>query len=101
MQINGKESDLGSVASGVRQGSVLSPLLFIIYINDLDSRISSEVGKFADNTKSGRIIRTVQDASELQGDLDRLCDWTRKWQMEFYIGKCSIMSAGRNFQSFT
>ncbi len=41
------------------------------------------------------MIRTEQDGSELQGDLDRLYDWARKWQMEFNIGKCSVMSAGR------
>ncbi len=70
--------------------------LFIIYINNLDSGISSEVSKFADDTKVGRIIRTDQDASELQGDLDRLYDWARKWQMEFNIGKCNIFSVGRS-----
>ncbi len=58
---------------------MLGPLLFIIYINDLDSGISSEVSKFADDTKVGKIIRTGQDARELQGDLDRLYDWARKW----------------------
>ncbi len=68
----------------------------IIYNNDVDSGISSEISKFADNTKVGRVIRTDQDASELQGDLDRLYDWARKWQMEFNVGKCSILSVGRN-----
>ncbi len=44
-------------------------------------------------TQVGRVIRTEEDANELQGDLDRLYDWARKWQMEFNIGKCSVMSA--------
>ncbi len=43
----------------------------------------------------GKVIRTDQDVRELQGDLDRLSDWARKWQMEFNIGKCSILSVGR------
>ncbi len=84
------------MTSGVPQGSVLGPLLFIIYINDLDSGISNEVSKFANDTKVGRVIRTNKDASELRGDLDRLYDWARKWQMEFNIGKCSVMSTGWN-----
>ncbi len=50
--------------------------------------IVSEVSKFADDTKVGKVIRTDKDARELQGDLDRLFDWARKWQMEFNIGKC-------------
>ncbi len=70
--------------------------MFIIYINGLDLGISREVSKFADNTKLGKVIRTDEDARELQGDLDRLYDWTRKWQMEFNTGKCSILSVGRN-----
>ncbi len=64
---------------------MLGPLLFIIYINDLDSGICSEVSKFEDDTKVGRVIRPDQDDSELQGDLDELYDWARKWQMEFNI----------------
>ncbi len=57
---------------------MLGPLLFIIYINDLDSGIRSEVSKFADDTKVGKVIRTDRDARELQGDLDRFHDWARK-----------------------
>ncbi len=48
-----------------------------------DSITMCEVSKFADDTKVGKIIRTDQDATELQGDLDRLYDWARKWQIEF------------------
>ncbi len=74
---------------------MLGPLLFIIDINDLDSGISSEISKFADETKVGRVICTDQDASELQGDLDRLYEWARKYQLEFNTGKRSILSVGR------
>ncbi len=47
--------------------------------NDLDSGVSSEVSNIADDTKVGGVIRTEQDARELQGDLDKLYDWARKW----------------------
>ena len=93
--INGNKSDWGEVTSGVPQGSVLGPLLFLIYINDLDDGIRSDISKFADDTKIGRNISTGEDAAILQEDLDRLFEWAEKWQMEFNIGKCSVLSVGR------
>ena len=60
------------------QGSVLGPLLFIIYINDLDNGISSDINKFADDSKIGRIIKSKSDVKDLQGDLDRLNEWVVK-----------------------
>ena len=95
VQINGKKSEWGNVSSGVPQGSVLGPLLFIIYINDLETGISSDIGKFADDTKIGRPVKTLEDARILQGDLDRIYDWSEKWLMKFNVSKCSIMSIGR------
>ena len=94
--INGSKSDWGEVTSGVPQGSVLGPLLFLIYINDLDDGISSDISKFADDTKIGRTIKKGEDVIMLQEDLDTLFEWAEKWQMEFNIGKCSVLSVGRN-----
>ena len=71
----------GGLTSGVPQGSVLGPLLFIIYINDLDSGISSDISEFADDSRIGRIIRSESDVKNLQGDLDRLNEWMVRWQM--------------------
>ncbi len=70
----------------------MGPLLFIFYINDLDTGISNYVSKFVDDTKIGRVIESDQNAAVLQEELGKLYDWAGKWQMEFNIGKCNIMS---------
>ena len=63
------------VISGVTQGSVLGPLLFLIYINDLDSGISNDISKLADDSKIGKIIKSESDIKDLQGHLGRLNEW--------------------------
>ena len=93
--LNGFKSEWGQVKSGVPQGSVLGPLLFLIYINDLDSGISSDISKFADDTKIGRVIRSDLDVFALQTDLDRMNEWSKTWQMKFNINKCKVLSIGR------
>ena len=93
--LNGFKSEWGQVISGVPQGSVLGPLLFLIYINDLDSGISSDISKFADDTKIGRVIRSDLDVFALQTDLDRMNEWSKIWQMKFNISKCKVLSIGR------
>ena len=94
--INGCKSKWGKVISGVPQGSVLGPLLFLIYINDLDSGVSSHLSKFADDTKIGRIIRSDEDTMALQADLEIMYEWADKWQMQFNISKCKVLSIGRD-----
>ena len=80
--------------SGVPQGSVLGPILFLIYINDLDNNITSNVLKFADDTKLVRKVNTDGDKQHLQNDLDRLVKWSEKWQMLFNFGKCKCLHTG-------
>ena len=70
--INGKASGWEKVTSGVPQGSVLGPTLFIIYINDIDDGITSSLLKFADDTKLLRKVGTQDDCEELQKDLHRM-----------------------------
>ena len=78
----------------VPQGSVLGPILFLIYINDLEDDISSKVLKFADDTKVFRKVTNDTDEQSLQDDLDTLVKWSEKWEMLFNIGKCKCIHIG-------
>ena len=87
--INSHSSSLLPVLSGVPQGSILGPLLFLIFINDLPTSInSSSILLFTDDAKSFRQISSHFDCSLLQDDLDRLHDWSHEWKLLFNIAKC-------------
>lgn len=96
--IGGKYSDWTEVVSGVPQGSVLGPLLFLIFINDIDEAVKliDLIKKFADDTKAAQGMRTDADRIKLQKALDQLCAWADKWDMEFNIDKCKVLHIGRN-----
>ena len=98
--IRGHYSDWIGVMSGVPQGSVLGPLLFLVYINDIDEGILSKLSKFADDTKLCREVKNEQDAKFLQADLQKLYQWSEDWQMLFNIDKCSIMHVGGKNREF-
>ena len=84
--IDGSTSDAVSVDSGVPQGSVLGPGLFLYYINDLQSRLTSTVRLFADDTIPYLTISNNNDAETLQKDLDKLGHWENEWCMKFHPG---------------
>ena len=92
--IRGAPSKWSEVTSGVPQGSVLGPLLFLIYINDLDSGIVSKLVKFADDTKIGGVANTVEAAKVIQNDLDSIQNWADTWQMKFNREKYKVLHAG-------
>ena len=73
-------SSWSSVTSGVPQGSVLGPILFIIYINDLPDVVLSSLWIFVDDTKVFRSISSGLDSEILQDDIDRLVEWSETWQ---------------------
>ncbi|KAF2356187.1 Reverse transcriptase domain [Trinorchestia longiramus] len=98
--INDQASDPALVTSGVPQGSVLGPLLFIIYINDLNVGIISKINKFADDRKLCHTPFTERDRATIQSDLNCLLQWTETWQMSFNIEKCSVMHVGVNNRHF-
>ena len=99
--LNGQESDWIDVTSGVPQGSVLGPLLFILYANDLELGINCKVYKFADDTKVAVQVRNWQDNFMGQKDLDRLLGWADKWDMQFNEDKCKILHLGSNNPKFS
>lgn len=94
--VDGATSTMASVISGVPQGSVLGPLLFLLYINDLPASVKSNVRLFADDCVIYRTIHSVQDTLQLQSDLDKLSEWEQKWKMGFNISKCHIMHVSRS-----
>ena len=93
--IRGTLSDWLLVLSGVPQGSVLGPLLFLIYINDLDCNIKNWILKFADDTKIFSRILDDHDSERLQQDLFKLITWSEEWQMMFNVSKCKVMHIGK------
>ena len=86
--------------SGVPQGSVLGPLLFIIYVNDLENGVSSRIWKFADDTKVAKSVTKISGSISLQNDLDQLLGWADRWKMSFNIDKCKVMHLGVNNNNF-
>ena len=88
------KSTWADVTSGIPQGSVLGPLLFVIFINDLPQVVQSTTKIFADDTKLYRPIRTHADTLILQQDISRLNDWATKWQMQFNESKCITLHIG-------
>ena len=94
----GRWSGWRRVLSGIPQGSVLGPVLFLVFIDDLEVGLMSEVLKFADDTKIFGRVDTEGDREVLQRDLDRLVQWSETWQMKFNVDKCKVMHLGkRNF----
>ena len=102
MVINGEESEYLYVTSGVPQGSVLGPLLFLIFIDDLDETVKNSIlSKFADDSKIGGKANTVEICENRQFVLDNMCNWGLENEMEFNIDKCKVIQAGSanvNFQ---
>lgn len=86
--INGVKSSNIDVTSGVPQGSVLGPLLFLIFINDITHSITSRIRLYADDCVVYREVNCRRDSTFLQEDISKIQNWCIKWNMSFNLGKC-------------
>jgi hypothetical protein len=100
--VNGEFSPWQEVISGIPQGSVLGPLLFVIFINDLPDKVTegTEIYLFADDTKVYRKIDTIDDCTILQNDLNTLYDWSTTWLLKFHPEKCKVIKLGTTKQEY-
>ena len=89
--IENKLSDLTPVTSGILQESVLGPLLFLLFINDLPRSIDSVVKLYADDVLVYRSIKDPSDHQALQNDLNKLAHWSTICQMPFNLTKCEYL----------
>ena len=90
--VNGQTSQSADVLSGAPQGSVLGPILFLMYINDIEERVTSQMRMFADDSIVYRqnLIHTSADHFTLASDLNKLLSWAKTWQMDFNMSKCAV-----------
>ena len=98
--LEGEHSHSVPVTSGVPQGSMLGPLMFLIFINDLPCYVKSRVRLFADDTVIYLTIKSESDCRQLQDDLHSLEKWESDWFMEFNPSKCMQRYTG-NTQMYT
>ena len=96
VQVNDSRSEFASVTSGVPQGSVLGPILFLIYINDLAGTLRDcSICIFADDSKIYFKADTMEDTVKIQRDIDRIFQWCNDWQLSIAAAKCNILHVGR------
>jgi hypothetical protein len=95
---NGSEWE--DVTSSVPQGSVLGPLLFTIFINNLPDKVKNECRLYADDSKLIVIIEKDEDVIDIQKDIDNLQNWAKTWQMSFNYDKCKVMHFGKKNKEY-
>ena len=99
--VEGESSEEADVESGVPQGTVLGPLLFLCHLNDLPDAVNAKVRLFADDCLLYKEINSVKDQEDLQEDISKLENWASKWGMRFNASKCQILQIRDKLKSFT
>lgn len=99
VSVDGKFSEWTSVPSGVPQGSVLGPILFLIFVSDLPSCVKESLIMFADDTKLWTKIGSVRDSTKLQDDLDSVVEWTQRWKLQLNYDKCKVLHLRQKHQT--
>ena len=94
--VNGVKSTVTNVTSGVPQGTVLGPILFLIYISDIGDNVKAMKQVYVDDTKIKKGIKTEDDVESLQDDLNTLYDWARRNNMVFNGNKFQVVRYGQN-----
>ena len=92
-----EKSEWREMKSGVPQGSVLAPITFLIYLNDMTG-VSSYISLFADDAKLLRKIGNHKDCEELQNDINKIYEWSKTWEMElqYIVLNCHVLEMGRS-----
>jgi len=96
--VRGSFSTWFTMLSGVPQGSVLGPILFLLFVNDLPHWIKNSIRMFADDTKVWKVIESDADCAVLQNDIDALLRWSEQWLLQFNPEKCKVMSLGHSLR---
>jgi hypothetical protein len=94
--VKGEHSSWSNVTSGIPQGSVLGPLLFVLYINDLPDVVDASILLFADDTKIYKEIITIEDQESIQNNINSMQNWSEQWLLKFHPEKCKVLRLGRN-----
>jgi ribonuclease P/MRP protein subunit RPP40 len=96
VRVNGSESSWAPVLSGIPQGSILGPILFSLFVNDIPGQVKSLISMFADDTKIYTALSADDSMFQLQEDLWILEDWANRMLMKFHPLKCKILHLGKN-----
>ena len=92
--VNGKLSSWEEILSGMPQGSVLGPILFVIFIDDLPDEVMCIANIFTGDTKLFYSINSLEDRVLFQDDLNRLVEWSKQWQISFNESNCKVLHIG-------